>query len=724
MTKTRSAFFTAWGSKWLNIATLVVFLGLVFLFAARVYHGDVQFVQGSYPALSQTSGDVSSQESHDSLDISKSFVSHGIVGDSTVTWSIPVELVSDHEDMTWGIYGAIYDAQIEWDGQVIGGVGIFGDSSTSSMTGGRLIVTLPPELTVEGTHELTLTVVGQGGDGRLSGELLWGARADVLSYFQYLRFMATAIQATCSVLAITFLIIAAVGFHRSEFLIWGWYMLALTLVAPAFSGLWDHFSLSVELQRRAQFVGLLIVPFSSILMPAWMVGIHNKRRVYLPVIVATVVAVVMGFILELGTLRSMSFGLGVFSLLVGITATIWTTFLALKGNREAKFFTIVAVSLTFGAVLAVLFAVGSVSEYQILLPCAAISSGATAVYFIVRHSGLANRYISLVNIVGDGIIVVDKDGRIREANLPAKTLLSDKLGLFTRSLKKSEHSMFFDHTYGDSVGRREEFRLEGPSGSTLVESMSVRLREGTTLLSLRDIRDRMEFELSMAQAARIETTELVVIALARDLRACVSSISTASEGLKDTCHSGKAKVRFDRFLDVLNRCAYLGDQLSMLASGVGVEAEFFVLDGLLEEVLGSLSEGIGAEVQLHLSLEAKQTKVNGVVQEIESIITNLVFNSRDALGENGGNIWVESRVRDDGVEVSFEDDGPGIPEELWDRVWEPFFSTKGRGQGGGVGLSVVDRVVRRHNGRREIQRGKRFGGAKMVIVLPSSDVLK
>jgi len=84
--------------------------------------------------------------------------------------------------------------------------------------------------------------------------------------------------------------------------------------------------------------------------------------------------------------------------------------------------------------------------------------------------------------------------------------------------------------------------------------------------------------------------------------------------------------------------------------------------------------------------------------ELNQVWTNLLDNAIDAVAPGGR---VEVRVVREGelLRVDIRDDGPGIPEEIRSRIWEPFFTTKQVGEGTGLGLEVVKRiVVRRHGG--------------------------
>ena len=68
--------------------------------------------------------------------------------------------------------------------------------------------------------------------------------------------------------------------------------------------------------------------------------------------------------------------------------------------------------------------------------------------------------------------------------------------------------------------------------------------------------------------------------------------------------------------------------------------------------------------------------------------------------------------------IAVDDDGPGIPEELFDKVFEPFFSTKGTN---GLGLAVSWGIVERHHGTLEARRSH-TGGARFEIILPAATI--
>ncbi len=179
----------------------------------------------------------------------------------------------------------------------------------------------------------------------------------------------------------------------------------------------------------------------------------------------------------------------------------------------------------------------------------------------------------------------------------------------------------------------------------------------------------------------------------------------------------------------------LGDALAWLASGLAAE----LMLRSLEDSAGRISELVAAvksyshmdEVQargpvdVHEGLESTLVMLGHRIRErgmrverdydpglphpwgnagdLNQVWTNLIDNALDA-APRGGRLGLRTALRGDEVLVEVRDDGPGIPPEVEDRVWEPFFTTKDVGEGTGLGLDIVRRiVVRQHGGEVGVQ---------------------
>jgi signal transduction histidine kinase len=106
---------------------------------------------------------------------------------------------------------------------------------------------------------------------------------------------------------------------------------------------------------------------------------------------------------------------------------------------------------------------------------------------------------------------------------------------------------------------------------------------------------------------------------------------------------------------------------------------------------------------------------------LSEILVNLLKNAREALGETG-NVFVTADChRDFSVEISVRDDGPGIPRDKFERIFEAYYTTKERGTG--LGLAIVKHNVELYGGtvRVESELGK---GAKFTVIFPAKALMK
>jgi signal transduction histidine kinase len=103
--------------------------------------------------------------------------------------------------------------------------------------------------------------------------------------------------------------------------------------------------------------------------------------------------------------------------------------------------------------------------------------------------------------------------------------------------------------------------------------------------------------------------------------------------------------------------------------------------------------------------------VRGNADRLVQVVLNLVVNARQALaGVEGARIEVESRASDDQVELEVRDNGPGIPEAVLERVFDPFFTTRGPDQGTGSGSQ--SRSTSRASTAARSRRARRPGRAR------------
>jgi signal transduction histidine kinase len=119
-----------------------------------------------------------------------------------------------------------------------------------------------------------------------------------------------------------------------------------------------------------------------------------------------------------------------------------------------------------------------------------------------------------------------------------------------------------------------------------------------------------------------------------------------------------------------------------------------------------------------IELEAGLPRVRGFAGELNQIWGNLIDNALDAVPE-GGRVEVQANREGQRVVVRVIDDGPGIPAPIRERIFEPFFTTKSVGQGTGLGLDIVRRMVRHNDGTIEVE--SRPGRTEFRVTLPVAE---
>jgi len=155
---------------------------------------------------------------------------------------------------------------------------------------------------------------------------------------------------------------------------------------------------------------------------------------------------------------------------------------------------------------------------------------------------------------------------------------------------------------------------------------------------------------------------------------------------------------------------------------------------VVAEALGLLESSMPGNIEVNSSIAPGLACVHADPTQIHQVAMNLCTNAFQALRGTGGFIAVrvdEHRLSDDDadflgllpgeyIRLVFEDDGPGIPAEILDKIFDPFFSTKDKTEGTGLGLAVVHAIVHSHKGALSVMP-RPEGGTKFVIYLPKGE---
>jgi|GEM_PF-6526209 len=165
------------------------------------------------------------------------------------------------------------------------------------------------------------------------------------------------------------------------------------------------------------------------------------------------------------------------------------------------------------------------------------------------------------------------------------------------------------------------------------------------------------------------------------------------------------------------------DETMGFVRGVLLKMDLVDINHIIDEVLGNLSNQL-ANVDVIKELSGEIPFILGDSHWIHNLFTNIIINAVQAMeGEGGlhpeteklGRIKIKSGISDGSIEVSISDNGPGVPKEIRDKIFEPFFGTKIRGTG--LGLAICHEIIEKHNGTISVSDSEE-GGACFTIRLP------
>jgi signal transduction histidine kinase len=124
-------------------------------------------------------------------------------------------------------------------------------------------------------------------------------------------------------------------------------------------------------------------------------------------------------------------------------------------------------------------------------------------------------------------------------------------------------------------------------------------------------------------------------------------------------------------------------------------------------------------VKVETKLADDLPDLRGSEDQLQQVFMNLVSNASEAMAASGGVLSIETMhlLREDRLQVNFEDTGCGIPAENIAKLFEPFFTTKKRGKGVGLGLSVAYGIIQEHEGSIYV-KSKMGRGTTFQIKLP------
>lgn len=263
-----------------------------------------------------------------------------------------------------------------------------------------------------------------------------------------------------------------------------------------------------------------------------------------------------------------------------------------------------------------------------------------------------------------------------------------------------------------SVSESEQRLVDANLG--LEQQVAAKVRELRALLE-----ERHQLELQLQEADRLSTLGMLATVVAHEIGNPLAGIrASAQVELRDgTPHPETRKVleaivsEVDRLTKILSQLRSLARRPRPELAEVSVASAFVRIHGILERALATRTLSVRFD-----DTGAGDLKLRLPEGRLEQVLLNLVLNATQAVGETG-RVEVSAAQAVGGVTLRVDDDGPGVPVEHRERVFEPLFTTKHGGTG--VGLAVVRQIAEDAGGHVRVSESA-LGGARFEVTFPRS----
>ena len=336
---------------------------------------------------------------------------------------------------------------------------------------------------------------------------------------------------------------------------------------------------------------------------------------------------------------------------------------------------------------------------------------------------------SVLGNLSAGVMSFDADFRLRSANLSAEQILgvgvSELIGSHPDEWANREPSLA---AVGNAlcqalVERRDEsweaqVQVSGSAGQQVLLLRGSKLSAGTETGMVMVFDDITR----MREAQRLAAWGEVAQRLAHEIKNPLTPIQLSAERLQhrlaDKLSSHEAEILQRSTQTIVNQVAALKamvDAFSVYARSPVPDLQPLDLNVLTREVLGLYESSRSA---LQFDFAPGLPLVWGDTAKLRQVIHNLLQNAEQAVSEVAvPRIIVRTEATDAGVQLTMRDNGPGFPDNVIGRAFEPYVTTKSKGTG--LGLAIVKKIVEEHNGRIVVANDV-AGGASVTILLPAA----
>ena len=277
--------------------------------------------------------------------------------------------------------------------------------------------------------------------------------------------------------------------------------------------------------------------------------------------------------------------------------------------------------------------------------------------------------------------------------------------------------------------------LRDTDGNTFPSLVSARLIEyrgyDVVVSSLVDISKEVALRKRLAsqrerlfQAEKLSALGELLAGVAHELNNPLSVVVGHALMMREETTDPETLRRVTQIGDAAERCTKIVKSFLAMARQQDVDAEPVSFADILLSARSSLEQA-GGELSIDVveELQPDLPRIQGDASQLEQVFMNLLLNAEQAIADvsTKGKIVISAHLgpEEEMITVDVQDNGPGIPDDIGARVFEPLFTTKEVGKGTGIGLAFCHRVINSHGGTIEIMPSE--SGAHFRIILPTAN---
>jgi len=394
---------------------------------------------------------------------------------------------------------------------------------------------------------------------------------------------------------------------------------------------------------------------------------------------------------------------------------------------------IVAVSRTIGAVAMEGESPNALDDAALMFTRAVLAQAGIALEnarLVELLSSGKREWEQTVDAFNQAICYVDPEGGVRRAN----RMFAELIKLPVTALPGRPWLTLLPPSWVDPVAR-----LLTPEGAstpievragerTLLVTAIPAGEPGAAVLLFEDQTEKRRLQEQLLQSEKMSAIGQLIAGVAHDLNNPLASVVGFSDLLGE---AADVPPRLAEPLAVIRqeaeRASAIVRNLLSFARRQEGERQLQSIRPILESTHQLLkNQLLAARIELTLTFEPGLPEVEVHANQIKQVFVNIINNAAHAIAstrarEGGGRIEIATKCEPDGLSVNISDNGPGIPEAVAQRVFEPFFSTKSEGEGTGLGLSISLGIVKEHGGNISVNPGGAGSGrgATFTVELPT-----